>query len=513
MRIFVTGATGYIGGRLVPCLLDAGHEVGVLVRSTDRLGSTVDQSRVEIVKADLLDESSFSADDLRGYDVAYYLVHSMLGGGSFEERDKTAARNFATKAHEAGIKHVIYLGGIQPQEEAGKQASPHLRSRAETGRVLAEHLEGRVTEFRAGPIIGSGSASFEMVRYLTERLPVMLTPRWVKNAVQPVSVRDVLAYLEAALEVGPSGIVPIGADRLTFRELMQTYAKVRGLTKRIIIPTPFLAPGLAARWVGFVTPIPNRLAVPLIEGVVRPLTADTTKARELFPSIEPMSTQDAVRRALQRTEKNMVETRWTGAMIAHDPLDLEDEEGLFREVRRITVDAPQHEVYRAFASIGGEVGWLTFDWLWKIRGVLDSLIGGPGLRRGRRHPFDLDEGEALDFWRVEKVQPPESLRLRAEMRLPGRAWLQWETQPDKSDPNGKTLLSQTALFEPKGVPGFLYWYAMYPAHLFIFGAMVRAVGRRARELRSSDPLGAAPDDEPNSEQPQPPDAASSSASR
>ncbi|MFB3430755.1 MAG: SDR family oxidoreductase [Phycisphaerales bacterium] len=495
MRILVTGATGYIGGRLVPGLLEAGHEVGVFVRDSDRLGSTIDRTRVRIVQADLLDETSFSADDLERYDAAYYLVHSMLGGGDFEERDKTAARNFATKANEAGIGHVIYLGGIQPEEEEGKQASPHLRSRAETGRVLSELLPDRVTEFRAGPIIGSGSASFEMVRYLTERLPVMLTPRWVKNTVQPVSVRDVLEYLEASLDVGPSGIVPIGADRLTFRELMQTYARVRGLTKRVILPTPFLAPRLAARWVGFVTPIPNRLAVPLIEGVVRPLTADTAKARDLFPEVKPLSTEVAVRRALQRTEKNMVETRWTGAMVAHDPLDLADEEGLFREVRRFTVDASQAEVYRAFASIGGEVGWLAFDWLWRIRGVLDSLIGGPGLRRGRRHPFDLDEGEALDFWRVEKVQPPESLRLRAEMRLPGRAWLQWETQPDKSDPNGKTLLTQTALFEPKGVPGFLYWYAMYPAHLFIFGAMVRAVGRRAERLRESDPLEATDDTE------------------
>ncbi|XOV75971.1 MAG: NAD(P)H-binding protein [Phycisphaerales bacterium] len=228
MRILVTGATGYIGGRLVPGLLEAGHEVGVFVRDSDRLGSTIDRTRVRIVQADLLDESSFSAGDLEGYDAAYYLVHSMLGGGDFEERDKTAARNFATKANEAGIGHVIYLGGIQPEEEEGKQASPHLRSRAETGRVLSELLPDRVTEFRAGPIIGSGSASFEMVRYLTERLPVMLTPRWVKNTVQPVSVRDVLEYLEASLDAGPSGIVPIGADRLTFRELMQTYARCAG---------------------------------------------------------------------------------------------------------------------------------------------------------------------------------------------------------------------------------------------------------------------------------------------
>jgi len=485
MRIFVTGATGYIGGRLISRLLEAGHEVGVLVRSTSRLSSTIDQTRLDIVKADLLDESSFSPDDLRGYHTAFYLVHSMLGGKDFEERDARAARTFASKAREAGVKHIVYLGGIQPEGVPADEVSPHLRSRAQTGEALEAELPGGVTEFRAGPVIGSGSASFEMVRYLTERLPIMLTPRWVKNTVQPIAVRDVLAYLMASIDKGPSGIVPIGADRMTFAELMHTYARVRGLTRRIIIPTPFLAPKLAARWVGFVTPIPNSLAVPLVEGVVRPLQADTTRASELFPAIEPIPTEDAVHRALQRTEKNAVETRWTGAIVAHDPLDLEDEEGLFREVRRITVDAPQAEVYRAFASIGGEVGWLAFDWLWRIRGILDKLTGGPGLRRGRRHPFDLDEGEALDFWRVERVEKGKSLRLRAEMRLPGRAWLQWETQPDKSDPAGKTLLVQTAHFEPKGVPGFLYWYAMFPAHLFIFGSMAKAIGRRAVRLRES----------------------------
>jgi uncharacterized protein YbjT (DUF2867 family) len=484
MRIFVTGATGYVGGRLIPRLLEAGHDVGVLVRSTDRLGSGIDQSRLDIVKADLLDTGSFGAADLRGYDAAYYLVHSMLGGKDFEERDERAARNFAAAAREAGVKHIVYLGGIQPEGVEEADASPHLRSRAQTGRALEEELAGGVTEFRAGPVIGSGSASFEMVRYLTERLPVMLTPRWVKNTVQPIAVRDVLAYLMAAIEKGPSGIVPIGADRMTFAELMHTYARVRGLTKRVIIPTPFLAPKLAARWVGFVTPIPNKLAVPLVEGVVRPLCADTSKADELFPAVKPMSTEQAVERALKRTEKNAVETRWTGAMVAHDPLDLDDEEGLFREVRRITVDAPQEAVYRSFASIGGEAGWLSFDWLWRVRGVMDKMIGGPGLRRGRRHPLDIDEGEALDFWRVEKVVRGESLRLRAEMRLPGRAWLQWETQPDKSEPAGKTLLVQTALFEPKGVPGFLYWYAMVPAHLFIFGSMVKAVARRAEKTES-----------------------------
>ncbi|MFU8830237.1 MAG: NAD(P)H-binding protein, partial [Phycisphaerales bacterium] len=341
MRILVTGATGYIGGRLVPRLLDAGHEVGVLVRSKGRLGPSLPADRLTVIEADLLDDSSFSAEDLRGYDAAYYLVHSMLGGSDFESRDKTAATNFARTARDAGIPHIIYLGGIQPGDTEPDRVSPHLRSRAQTGESLEAELPGRITEFRAGPVIGSGSASFEMVRYLTERLPIMLTPRWVKNPVQPIAVRDVLSYLISALETGPCAIVPIGADPLTFAELMHTYARARGLTRRIIIPTPFLAPGLAARWIGFVTPISNRLAVPLVEGVIKPLTADTTRARELFPEIEPIDTEEAVRYALMRTEKNMVETRWTGSVVARDTLDMTDEEGLFREVRRITVDAPQ----------------------------------------------------------------------------------------------------------------------------------------------------------------------------
>lgn len=470
MRILVTGATGYVGGRLVPRLLDAGHEVAVLVRNPRRYAGRRGAEHVEVIEGDLLEPDSI-AGKLAGFDAAYYLVHSMLGGAEFGERDRRAAETFAAAIGEC--PHIVYLGGLLPEGEV----SPHLSSRAETGRRLEERLPRRVTEFRAGPIIGSGSASFEMVRYLTERLPVMVTPRWVNNTVQSVAVRDVLNYLVAALDAGPSGIVEIGADVLTFRDMMQIYAEVRGLSRRIIIPTPVLAPRVAARWVGWVTPITNRLAVPLVEGMTRPLAADTEKASRLFPSIEPMSYREAVRRALERVDSNMVETRWTDALGSHVGFELADQEGLIREVRQTEVDATSDAVFATFSGLGGDKGWLVWNWAWTLRGWLDKLTGGPGLRRGRRDPRRLREGESLDFWRVERVEPPHLLRLRAEMKVPGKAWLQFEAAEAESP--GKTVLTQTALFEPKGLPGVLYWYLLYPLHAVIFSDMVRAIGREA----------------------------------
>jgi len=466
MKVLVTGATGYIGGRLVPRLLERGHDVRLLVRDIARIAGRPWADRVELAKADLLEPAALPAA-LEGIEAAFYLVHSMTAGRDFAKMDARAARAFAAAA--AGVRLVVYLGGLMP--EAG-QASTHLASRAEVGEILRAGLP--TTELRAGPIIGAGSASFEMVRYLTERLPVMVAPRWVGNPVQPLAVRDVLSYLLAALEREPLGVVEVGGDALSFKHMMEVYAQVRGL-RRVIVPVPVLAPGLAARWVGLVTPIPNRLAVPIIEGVIHPLLADTARALSLFPAIRPLTYRRAVEEALGAIERGEVETRWSGALGSGSTVELSDREGLIREVRTVRIETSPQTVFEIFSSLGGERGWLVWNWAWWLRGLVDRVTGGPGLRRGRRHPRELLAGEALDFWRVEEVEPPRLLRLRAEMRLPGRAWLQWQAVPD----GGGTRLVQTALFAPVGLGGALYWNLLYPAHRLIFSGLVRAIAREA----------------------------------
>ncbi|TVP75775.1 MAG: SDR family oxidoreductase [Gemmatimonadales bacterium] len=471
MRILVTGATGYIGGRLVPRLLDRGHDVRVLVRDPRRLRGRSWQDRVEVVVGDLEDPASLEGI-ARGMDAAYYLVHSMYGGSDFARRDREAAEHFVEAAREVPL--LVYLGGILPRTEKGPQ-SEHLRSRAEVGRILREGLPG--TELRAGPIIGSGSASFEMVRYLTERLPAMVAPRWILNDVQPIAVRDILQYLVLAAEARtPHGVLEVGTDPLTFRQMMQVYASVRGF-RRFIVPVPVLSPRLAGLWVGLVTPIPNSIAMPLVKGVIHPVVADTERARELFPSVEPISYKRSVELALQRIETGMVTTRWSGALGNGDTFEYEDSEGIVREVRTRKIAASPRAAFRAFTSLGGDRGWLVWQWAWWCRGVLDQLVGGPGLRRGRRDPRKLSTGEALDFWRVEALEEDRLLRLRAEMKVPGKAWLQWEALPEE----GGTRLVQKALFQPSGLPGILYWYAIFPIHAFIFSDLVDAVGRLAEE--------------------------------
>jgi len=474
VRVLVTGATGYIGGRLLPLLLARGHRVRALVRDPDRAAGAPWSSDVDVVAGDVLEPASLGSA-LDGVDLAYYLIHSMGAGGDFAERDRRAAASFAAAARAASC-HVVYLGGLVP---AGEVLSKHLASRAEVGAVLREGCDA--TELRAGPVIGSGSASFEMVRYLTERLPLMVAPRWIRNPVQPIAVDDVLSYLLEAGEGRPGGTIDVGADVLTFRSMMEVYAEVRGL-RRIILPVPVLAPGLAARWVGLVTPIPNRLAVPLIEGVLQPVIADTSRARRLYPHVEPLPYREAVRRALDETVSGAVITRWSDALGRPGPRALEEREGLVREVRAADVAAPPEVVYRVFSGLGADRGWPAWSWAWRLRGLLDRLAGGPGLRRGRRHPDELRVGEAVDFWRAELVQPPERLRLRAEMRLPGRAWLQWDARGQGEG----TRLVQTAYFAPRGLPGLLYWYGLYPAHAVIFGGLVRAIARRAERLAGEE---------------------------
>ena len=469
MKILVTGATGYIGGRLVPRLLDKGHEVRVFVRDPRRIAGRHWLSQVEVATGDVQDSASV-ARALHGVDVAYYLVHSMGGGADFALRDRQAALLFG--AHAQNLDHVIYLGGLLPSTA---QASEHLASRAEVGHILRSICP--CTEFRAGPIIGSGSASFEMARYLTERLPVMVAPKWILNDVQPIAIRDILAYLIAVLDKGPLGIVEVGSERLTFKEMMEIYADERGL-RRVIMPVPVLAPALAARWVGLVTPIPNTLAVPLVEGVLHPLIGDLTRARTEFPDIQPISYRRAVALALDRIQKQAVETRWSGALGNDATYELSDESGLIREIRTVYTDLSPEAAFRSFSSVGGERGWLAWEWAWRVRGWLDKIVGGPGLRRGRRDPVEILPGEALDFWRVEAVEPPYMVRLRAEMKVPGRAWLQWEAVPEGDG----TRLVQTAMFAPTGFFGVLYWYSLYPIHKFIFSDMLQAIAQDANSL-------------------------------
>lgn len=487
MRVLVTGATGYVGGRLVPRLLEAGHEVHALVRDARRVAGRTWSDLVTVHEGDLTDADSLAP--LRGlrFDAAYYLVHGMAEAGGFEAREQAAARNFAAAVR---TEHCVYLGGLQPKHGEPRE---HLRSRAEVGRVLAEALP--TTEFRAGPIIGSGSTSFEMVRYLTERLPAMVTPRWVRNEVQPIAVRDVLRYLLAALDAGPVGVVDVGGEPVSFGDMMRRYARLRGLRRRILIPTPVLAPRLAARWVGFVTPIPNRLAVPIIDGVRTPLLADLGAARRNFPDIKPMGYDEAVALALRRVDADEVETRWSGAAAtgggvaasgagttpAATGYELHDAENRKQEVRAVVVDAPAGEVFAVVAGLGGDRGWPAWDWAWRARGALDRFVGGPGLGRGRRRQDLLLPGDAVDFWRVEAVEVPRLLRLAAEMRMPGRAWLEFRVEPLG---DARSRLVQTALFEPKGVPGLAYWWSLYPVHRWLFRDLARAI-RREAEARAA----------------------------
>lgn len=469
----VTGATGYVGGRLIRVLLEQGYAVRVLVRDPARILGRSWHAGVDVVIGDVLKPETLPPA-LEGVDAAYYLIHSMGSSDDFVARDRQGALNFALAAQD--IAHVIYLGGLLPDVS---DPSNHLRSRAEVGQILRSYC--RTTEFRAGPVIGSGSASFEMVRYLTERLPVMIAPKWIMNEVQPIAIRDVLSYLVGALDKEPLGVVEIGAEPLTFKAMMEGYAAARGF-KRVIMPVPVLAPALAARWVGLVTPISNALAIPLVEGVVHPLVGDATRARTEFPQVEPLSYRQAVDLALERIREQAVETRWSGALGSYlgneSTYQHTDERGIIREIRSMHSDLPPAAIFAGFSSIGGERGWLVWEWAWEVRGLLDAVVGGPGLRRGRRDPRELLAGEALDFWRVEEVEPPHLLRLRAEMKVPGRAWLQWEAIPEGDG----TRLVQTAIFEPTGFFGMLYWYSLFPVHKFIFSAMMRAIERDAGEL-------------------------------
>ncbi|MFG3058404.1 SDR family oxidoreductase [Streptomyces sp. NPDC048231] len=485
LRCLVTGATGYIGGRLVPELLAAGHRVRCLARSPDRLRDQPWAGDVDVAAADVTRADSV-AEAMRDIDVAYYLVHALGSGGDFEKTDRRAARIFGERARAAGVRRIVYLGGLTPVGVPERELSPHLRSRSEVGRIL---LDSGVptTVLRAAVIIGSGSASFEMLRYLTERLPVMVTPRWVRTRIQPIAVRDVLRLLvgsarmpddvNRAFDIG-------GPDVLTYRDMMIGYAEVAGLPHRVVLPVPVLTPRLSSLWVGLVTPVPTSIARPLTESLRHEVVCHENDIARYVPAPmgHPIGFDEAVRLALQRVRDAKVTTRWSSASLPgapSDPLPTDPDwagGSLYTDRRELTVDASPEALWRVIEGIGGDNGWYSFPLAWAVRGWLDRLVGGVGLRRGRRDAQRLRVGDSLDFWRVEEIEPGHLLRLRAEMRLPGLAWLEMYAERDD---DGRTRYRQRALFHPHGLLGQAYWWSVSPFHAVVFGGMARNIARAA----------------------------------
>jgi uncharacterized protein YbjT (DUF2867 family) len=475
VSVLVTGATGYIGGRLVPRLLDSGHAVRCLVRSAEKLRTRSWSGRagLEVVEGEI-DAPERLRKAMSGCSVAYYLVHSMaVAGTEYAERDRALALAFGRAAAAAGVGRIIYLGGLG---EEGAGLSEHLASRREVESALAAGGVP-VTTLRAAMIVGSGSASFEILRYLVERLPVMVTPRWVGTVSQPIAVRDVLDYLIRCLscpETIGRAIDIGGPDVFTYRELMQEMARALGLRRRVIVPVPVLTPRLSSLWIHLVTPVSAAIARPLAEGLRNPVVCRDRTAEELMPG-RRLGMREAIAAALEKVTAHDVETAWSDAgPIAGDP----DWAGgtIFRDCRTVTVSAHPSEVFAVLQRIGGGHGWFASDGLWRLRGFIDRLVGGPGLRRGRRDPERLAYGDALDFWRVVGITVDRELRLRAEMKLPGDAELDFTLAPLAG---GGTRLTQTATFKPRGLAGILYWYGVLPLHSFVFRGMIEGVRRTA----------------------------------
>ncbi|QEV22628.1 SDR family oxidoreductase [Streptomyces alboniger] len=483
--VLVTGATGYIGGRLVPELLDAGYRVRCLARTPEKLRDHPWAPRAEVVRGDVTDADSL-AGAMRGIDVAYYLVHALGTGSRFEETDRKAAQNFAEQARAAGVRRIVYLGGLTPSDVPPRELSPHLRSRAEVGEIFLR-AEVPATVLRAAVIIGSGSASFEMLRYLTERLPVMVTPSWVGTRVQPIAVRDVLRYLVGSARM-PSDVNRAfdigGPDVVTYEQMMRRYATVASLPHRLIVRVPMLSPGLSSLWIGLVTPVPRALARPLAESLRHEVVCDEHDIARYVPDPPgtPISFDDALKLALRRVKEAQVVTRWSSAALPgapSDPLPTDPDwagGSLYTDRRQITVDAPPQDLWRIIEGVGGENGWYSFPLAWAVRGWLDRAVGGVGLRRGRRDAARLRVGDSLDFWRVEEIQQGRLLRLRAEMRLPGLAWLEMRADQDAE---GRARYRQRALFHPHGLLGHAYWWSVSPFHAVVFGGMARNIAKAA----------------------------------
>lgn len=485
--ILVCGATGYVGGRLVPRLLDEGYRVRCFARSPKKLNAYPwrNAEGVEIVQGDL-DDSESTACAAKGVDAAYYLVHSMItAGASYDERDRELAKNFGEQMRAAKVSRVIYLGGLG---ETGAELSKHLRSRREVESVLRDNGVP-TTVLRAAMIIGSGSASFEILRYLVDRLPVMIVPRWVQTPTQPIAIRDVLRYLVACLKVKETTGQTLdigGPDILTYREMMDVMCEEVGLRKRIIFEVPILTPRLSSRWIGLVTPVTSKIARPLAEGLKNPTVCRDNRAAELMPG-PLLGVQVAIDAAIGKLARGDVETRWSTA--GELPGDPSWSGGTtFKDQREMIIDASPELAFKAVSRIGGNHGYWGSDWLWQIRGWMDQLTGGPGLRRGRRHPEQTSFGEVIDFWRVSGYETNRLLQLHAEMWLPGEAELQFRIEPVERG-SVQTRLIQTARFRPRGLLGLAYWWAVWPLHFLVFPTMMRGVKRDAEQMaqNESDP--------------------------
>ena len=474
-RILLTGATGYVGRRLLRVLEDNGHSVRCLARRPENLRDRVSNA-TEVVRGDLLDRDSVFAA-MAGVHTACYLVHSLGSSGDFADEERQCAQNFADAARRAGVSRIIYLGGLGVD---APNLSEHLRSRGQVGDVL-RGSGVPVLEFRASVVIGSGSASFEMVRTLVERLPVMVTPRWVSVPAQPIAIDDLLQYLYAGLTapLDESRVFEIGgADVVSYGDLMREYARQRGL-RRVMLPVPLLTPRLSSLWLGLVTPLYARVGRKLIDSLRNASVVSDPSARDAF-AVAPMGIAAAIAAALRNEDRDFAETRWSDALSSSGRMP---SWGGVRfgtrlvDTRTARVPVPPEVAFEPVRRIGGATGWYFADWLWRVRGFIDLLVGGVGVRRGRPHPDRLAVGDSVDWWRVEFHEPGRLVRFQAEMKLPGRAWLEFEATPD--DDGTGSVLRQTAIFEPVGLAGLLYWYAAWPVHAAVFRGMIRGIAKSA----------------------------------
>ena len=472
MKILLTGSTGYIGRRLKQKLLeDKNIKLRLLVRNKKSVCEL--EKKVEIIEGDTFNKDALKIA-LQDVDTAYYLIHS-LSNENYKDLDKISAQNFLDVAVECGVKRIIYLGGLGVKND---DTSEHLLSRIETGEILSSNKNVQTIWFRAGVIIGSGSASFEIIRNLTEKLPVMTTPKWVNTIAQPIAIDDVLSYLQEAinLETKENLIVDIGSKALSYKEMMIGTANALGL-KRVIIPLPFMSINISSYWLNLFTPVPFSVAKALIEGLKSEVTIQNDHAKKYFPQIQPISYEDSVRNAIKEIEENQVISRWndTANGVWEKNSSNEISQALYMDRKEADISHIQaQKVYQAFTSIGGENGWFAFDFLWELRGFIDKMIGGVGLKRGRRSQCDLRISDCLDFWKVVDLKENERLLLYAQMKLPGEAWLEFKIKDNK--------LIQSAYFYPKGVFGRLYWYSLVPLHYFIFKNMIKSIIKKASSL-------------------------------